>query len=162
MTEQIASRVTLKTGGKVNLKITFERQYYATDVVVHLDNVRISPAPGPVFAFRGDRKIGKTFSYDIAGLPSAGYIVFMSPSRNPNPAGIPVPGITGNWELGLTSVFPVFTGILDSLGKDSRKGGPAPNDPVLVGAPLWFQPFQFTKKPSYSLGFSHRFSFYAK
>ncbi len=162
MTEQIASRVVLKTGGKVNLKITFERNYYATDVVVHLDNVRIAPTPGPVFAIRGDRKLGKKFSYDVSGLPSAGYIVFMAPSKNSSPAGIPVPGISGNWELSLTSIFPVFTGVLDSQGKDARTFGPFPNDPALVGFPLWFQPFQFTQASAFSLGYSHRFSFYVK
>ncbi len=162
MTEQIASRVVLKKGGKINLKITFERAYNATDVVVHLDNVRIAPSPGPVFAIRGDRKLGKNFNFDIAGLPSAGYIVFMAPSRNPSPVGIPIPGVSGNWELSLSPIFPLFTGSLDSQGKDARKTGPFPNDPALIGFPLWFQPLQFTKTPAFSLGFSHRFSFYVK
>jgi len=163
MTEQIASRVVLPTGGKVVLKITFERTYYATDVVVHLDNVRIVPAPGPVFAFRGDRKIGKTYSWDIAGKGGAGYLIFLAASRNPSPVGVPIPGVSGNWELSLKRFFLFASGQLDpQTGKDFRKGGPCPNVPALVGVPLYFQPFQFTKASAFSLGFAHRFSFYAK
>ncbi len=161
MCEQIAARVKLATGGKTKLKITFERYYWATDVVVHLDNVRIAPTYGPVFTFRGDRKIGKKFTTQTIGTPSAGYIVFMCPTLNSTPGGIPVPGIQGNWELGLSNIEIVFTGALDATGND-KKTGTCPNVPALVGVPLYFQPLQYTSTIQISLGYSHRFSFYAK
>ena len=135
----------------MNLKITFERYYYATDVYCHLDNVTLTLGAGPVFTFRGDRKLGKAYTYEVLGDAGGTYLVFAGIGPFPAPGGMGIPGIGGTFQLNPVVVIALWSGQFDSTGKHRVSPGNFPNDPALAQIPLWFQPLGLTP----TLGFGN-------
>jgi hypothetical protein len=160
LTETIHFRTSLAAGGKLKLKITMERYYYATDVLCHLDNVFLGITNPPGLSIAGDRILGSQMNLRLLGDPNGSALVFMATGPSPIPGGLALPGISGNFNLDFTRFFPLGTYPLGTTGTFTGSGGTIPNDPVLAGIPLWFQAFQATTAPAYSFGMARPFAWY--
>lgn len=147
--DRFCARTVLPQGGPMTLKITFYRDYYQTDVYCHLDNVVLTLSPGPAFTFRGDRKLGKAYTYEVQGEAGGSYLVFVGLGPFPVPGGITIGGIGGTFQLNPALLIPIWSGMLDAAGKHSVSPGAFPSNPALAQVPLWFQPLAVTPTPAF-------------
>jgi hypothetical protein len=151
-----SARFTLAAGGLVTLKITFERNYYATGVFCHLDNVFLGINPNCAFSFQGDRKIGKNFTFQFLGEPQAAVLSFLSTGPAPIVGGIPIPGFSGTLQLDPAFILAMWSGALPASGSWKAATGPFPNIPALRGVRFHFQGVQVTAQ---AMGFGTGYPF---
>jgi hypothetical protein len=138
---RLTGRFVAASGGMVPLKIYFSRAYLGNINTprVNIDNVSLQIAIGPTFAIRGNRELGKSVSFEVAGAPSSPFAVFAA--AQVLSSGVTIPGIAGAWWLNPTLTVLVLPGTTDAAGL-FRLLFTLPPDPYLTQAPVWFQPAQ--------------------
>lgn len=123
------------------------RSYNASGVRNYVDDVELIETTTPIVCIAGPRQIGTTMDVAVIGTPGAPYGVFLSDAVLPAP-GIVIPGIAGEFRLMPPLVVQVGGGF---LGRSGRGGFqlPLPNDPGLVGYPLYWQGVEPGGAPSF-------------
>lgn len=139
--------------GPTNVELRIFRGFNASGVRNYLDNVELIPTTLPVVCIHEARRIGTTVNVDVTGTPNTPFAVLLSSGRLPAP-GLVIPGIRGSLLLSPVLIVQLTSGVLDASGAASSPL-PLPNNPWMVGMPLWFQGFEGGAAPS--LGSLHAY-----
>lgn len=123
----------------LSLQMFFQGNAVGNGFRFHVDNVVLRLARDPMFCIAGDRILGQQVRFEVTGAPSAGFLVWLSTGLLPQP--IKVPGIQGEFALGLQLLIPFLSGALDTAGGFNTTL-PIPAIPALSGRRLFWQGLQ--------------------
>lgn len=155
---RLCARFKPTTIGRGTLRIELGYQGNATSTSPQLliDNVDLRRSRDARFCILGDRILGQQVGFEVTGAPAAAFLVLLSPSELPNP--IKIPGIDGEFALGLQVLIPFLQGALDS-GGSFKVNLPIPNLSGLSGTRLYWQALQIATSGA-SLGWHSQQAFY--
>lgn len=121
-----------------------------------IDNVELRPSRDAQFCIVGDRILGQSVSFEVTGEASAAFLVLLSPTELPTK--IKIPGIGGEFALGLQILIPFLQGALDQSGRFAQSLT-IPNLQGIAGTKLYWQALQVATSGA-SLGWHSQQAFY--
>jgi hypothetical protein len=142
MRERLAVRFTPQAAGPRQLKVEFTFNGLAgvgRSPRVYVDNVDLRLRRDPFYAVRGERLLGASVAFEVAGTANAAYLVYLAPKKLPAP--VTIPGFTGQLALDPSILILFLGGALDAQGS-FKVTLPIPLITGLAGVPLHWQGIQ--------------------
>jgi hypothetical protein len=152
--QHVCFAFTVPSSGPTNIEFRVFRNYATSGVRNYVDNIELSSTTLPILCIHAARSIGTAVDMHVTGTSNALYFAFLSHTSLP-PPGLMVPGIQGSLRVSPVLMILVAAGALDGAGA-GRSRLPLPNDPSLVGIPLYFQGLEATTA-AMSLGSLHTY-----